>query len=650
MSEIRPNKKSFFSSKCLAILAVCTFALLILSPSSRADFSNNGSLSGWSVAEGVNETFDGSNRALELSNGSFLAKNASVEQPFVALKFRFPQGDASPSFSASVGTSIGLEIIIDLRIFEGMLDVHVVSSSSDGALSHERLFSLEGINIESQYFRMAIKFSNAFVEISIRTSVKSLGTIVAGVDEGPCKLARISISSSATNTSRADGHVLLDDVTVSKNVEENENITELVTRIAFLLAIVLLAAKLTGEVFEKYLKVPSVLGELVAGMIIGPYALGGLAIPIGGFSLGPIFDGPIFNPVGDTPQTSIILYAFAQIGAVVLLFVAGLETNPDKFLSAGKPGAAIAMGGVLVPFALGYVATVLYNGDPIAGLFMGAILTATSVGITARVLSDIKKLNTPEGIMILCAAVIDDVIGIIVLVVVVGIVTTGTVSPVEIALVAIKAVVFWGAMLFVGLRYSHVLRKMLGKLTTAGGSFGLAFVLCLFAAFLAESVGLAMIIGAYALGLAFAKLDDVAEKLREQVYSLYHTMVPVFFVVMGMLVDLRSMLPVLGFGLVISLLAVVGKVIGTGGVSLLGNFNRTGAARIGIGMIPRGEVALIVASYALVLGAIGTDLYGVAIIMTAITTFVTPVLLVKVFTTGGEGTKPTKNDNNRVNE
>jgi len=427
--------------------------------------------------------------------------------------------------------------------------------------------------------------------------------------------------------------------TTDEKTEENENITHLVTRIVFILGVVILSAKIFGEFFEKRLKIPGVLGELIAGMLIGPYALGSLSFSIGGFTFGPIFDGPIFNPIGTTSETSIILYTFAQLGAVILLFVAGLETNPEKFFSAGKSGMFIALGGVLVPFALGYIATVIYIGNTISGLFMGAILTATSVGITARVLSDVKKLNTPEGIMILCAAVIDDVIGIIVLVIVVGIVTTGTVSAEQIALVSIKAIVFWGGMLLIGVKFSHILRKMLGKFTTAGASFAFAFVLCLFAAFLAETVGLAMIIGAYALGLAFAKLEDIAEKLREQIYSLYHTIVPIFFVVMGMLVDFRAMLPVIGFGLVISLLAIIGKLVGCGAVSLLGDFNKLGALRIGMGMVPRGEVALIVASYALVLGAIGSDLYGVAIIMTAITTFITPVFLVTLFSNNKDGTK-----------
>ncbi|MEM2899234.1 MAG: cation:proton antiporter [Thermoplasmata archaeon] len=633
-------KKRMMTIFILLLVFLFLFSVSNVSNKVSAEFSNEGIIAGWSGAINVTQAEDNGKNVLELTNGSVLYVNNTFENPSqteISVKLRFPDGKASCGLYLILKCKED-DFSIKISVNETMMNVTIMHNSPRNCEFKENKIVLNPLP-QSEYFHVKINFLDDKFQIKIYSTKEKLCSLSLNTDEHSSEITQVVLATFITNESRTDGRIWLDNFSITKRVEEKENITHLVTRIAFLLGVVILSAKIFGELFEKRLKIPGVLGELVAGMLIGPYALGGLAFTIGGITLGPIFDGPIFNPLGSTSETSIILYTFAQIGAVILLFVAGLETNPEKFFSAGKSGMFIALGGVLVPFALGYIATVIYNGDSIAGLFIGAILTATSVGITARVLSDVKKLNTPEGIMILCAAVIDDVIGIIVLVIVVGIVTTGTVSVEQIALVSIKAVVFWGGMLLIGVKFSHILRKMLGKFTTAGASFAFAFVLCLFAAFLAETVGLAMIIGAYALGLAFAKLEDIAEKLREQIYSLYHTLVPIFFVVMGMLVDFRAMLPVIGFGLVISLLAIIGKILGCGAVSMLGEFNKLGALRIGMGMVPRGEVALIVASYALVLGAIGSDLYGVAIIMTAITTFITPVILVTLFSSNKEGLK-----------
>src|ERR687895_2459998 len=209
---------------------------------------------------------------------------------------------------------------------------------------------------------------------------------------------------------------------------EAGDVTEIVVRLLIQLAVILFAAKLAGEIATRYLKLPPVLAELGAGVVIGPFALGGIAIP--GF--GPLFPIPEVDGASAVIPVSNELFALAQLGSIFLLFAIGLETNLRQFLRYAGPATAVALGGVVVPFALGVGATVLLGfaegfASPQA-LFMGAIMTATSVGITARVLSDLNQLNAPEGVTVLAAAVVDDVLGILVLTVVVGIGTAESFS------------------------------------------------------------------------------------------------------------------------------------------------------------------------------------------------------------------------------
>ncbi|MBI2847365.1 MAG: cation:proton antiporter [Chloroflexi bacterium] len=417
-----------------------------------------------------------------------------------------------------------------------------------------------------------------------------------------------------------------------------DEITELITRLVFQLAVILLAAKLAGEACERYLKVPSVLGELVVGIIIGPYALGGLSF--GG--IGPLFQIP--NPSGDrlVVPVSSELYALAQVASVVLLFVVGLETDARLFLRYGVPGLVVAAGGVALPFFLGAYATVSFGfADHFASpesLFMGAILTATSIGITARVLSSIGKLGTPEGVTVMAAAVIDDVLGILVLTIVAGVVATGTISTMDVAKVGAKTVVFWVALTGIGFLLSRFISRFLLSFRVAGAGIAISLAIALFASGLAEIFGLALIIGAYSAGLALSG-TRIARELEHPANILYNTLVPIFFVVMGMMVDLTAVRGVLFFGIVLSFLAIVGKVLGSGIPALGVGFKFWGGLRIGVGMVPRAEVALIMAGIGLTRGVVSHDLYGVAIMMTIITTLLAPVVLVWTFSRGGSGTR-----------
>lgn len=407
---------------------------------------------------------------------------------------------------------------------------------------------------------------------------------------------------------------------------------ELVVR----LAIILVAAKIGAEIAGRFLKVPPVLGELGAGIAIGPFALGGLHLG----SLGPIFE----IPHDSTIPVASELFFLAQVAAVVLLFQAGLETNRRQFFKYVGPATAVAVGGVVLPFLAGVGATLAFGFGGTESvramapaLFVGAAMTATSVGITARVLADMRRLDTPEGVTILGAAVVDDVLGILVLAVVIGIEETGAISAASIGVIALKAIGFWLGLTAIGILASKMISTGIGQFKSAGAALALGLGLAFAAAGLAESYGLAMIIGAYSIGLALSE-TDLKHRIEEPMLMVSQFLVPVFFVVVGMQVDVPAILRgALLFGLVLSLLAIATKVIGAGGPALLVGFNFKGSLRISFGMIPRGEVALIIAGIGLAAGIINSEIFGVVILMTIASTVIAPLLLVPSFKGGESG-------------
>ena len=416
-------------------------------------------------------------------------------------------------------------------------------------------------------------------------------------------------------------------------------IVETLMRLAFQLAAILLAAKVFGEICDRYLKIPSVIGELLAGVAIGPFALGQFALPA---DFGALFPLPLGYGMEGGPAlpVSIELWALGQIAAIVLLFLAGLETNSKLFFRYAGPSIPVAAGGIILPFVFGAGAIAFFEdhisfGDTEA-LFMGAIMVATSVGITARVLEEQRKLDSPEGVTVLAAAVLDDVLGILLLTVVIGIHASGTVSVGEIVWIGAKALIFLGALLAVGFLGQRFISRAILSFRTNGAAIGLAFFLALLASGLAETFGLAMIIGAYAMGLALSG-SRLRHAVEDKMGVLANAIVPIFFCTMGMLVDVGSLVGAIGVGAVVTALAIVGKVFGSGVPALAVGFNLRGASRIGFGMLPRGEVALIVAGIGLSEGVIQQDLFDIAIFMTIVTTIVAPIALKPLFTGGGSG-------------
>ncbi|MBT4126549.1 MAG: cation:proton antiporter [Chloroflexi bacterium] len=418
-----------------------------------------------------------------------------------------------------------------------------------------------------------------------------------------------------------------------------------VAELILLLSVILVAAKIGGEVSERYLKIPPVLGELGAGILISPFLLGGIHWFGGGALFEVAHDG---SGLPVEPQ----LFFVAQLAAIVLLFEAGLETDRDQFMKYVKPATAVAAGGVLLPFAMGFAATVMLgfaDMDSIEGMipamFVGAIMTATSVGITARVLADIRKLDSPEGVTVLAGAVVDDVLGIIILAIVVGIAEEGTVTAGSIGIIFAKAVGFWLGLMIIGSIVSKYISSAVLWFKSAGGALVLALALAFIASAVAEIYfGLAMIIGAYTMGLALSS-TELKHQVEDSMRSVNNFLVPIFFVVIGMQVDFTafgagdtSLSSAVIFAAVLTVFAVISKIVGSGLPALFVGFNRIGATRVALGMLPRGEVALIVAGIGLTSGVIGQDIFGVAIVMTVVTTVLAPVFLIPAFK-GGSGLK-----------
>lgn len=429
------------------------------------------------------------------------------------------------------------------------------------------------------------------------------------------------------------------------------DITEIITNLVFQLAVIIFAARIFGKLAAR-VGIPSVLGELVSGIIIGPFALGGISLP--GFPNG-LFGVTESLAGAISPE----LYAFSQIASIILLFSSGLETDLSLFIKYSVSGGIIGLGGVVVSFFFGagcamFILPVL--GIECSGLFdvkclfLGIMSTATSVGITARILSDKKKMDSPEGVTILAAAVFDDVLGIVLLAVVMGIVSAlgsgASLSGGKIGLIAIKAFGIWliATLVFILLskKIARFVRLFGGATDFSIAALGVAFLLAGFF----EKENIAMIIGAYTTGLALSG-TDIAPVIQEKIHSLYKFFVPIFFAVTGMSVDITKLFSqkVLICGGIYTLIAVLSKLLGCGLPALGLGFNVKGGFRIGSGMIPRGEVALIIAGIGLTakdaagLPIVNQDLFGVVILMTLVTTLLAPPILNVSLSIKGRGTK-----------
>jgi Kef-type K+ transport system membrane component KefB len=373
----------------------------------------------------------------------------------------------------------------------------------------------------------------------------------------------------------------------------------------FVLVAIIIATKLLGEAAQRVGQ-PAVLGELLAGVILGVSALG------------------ILDP------SDPVISALSEIGVIVLLFEIGLHTDLDSLLEVGSSALVVGLVGVLIPFVLGYWVSTLLGLPAVSAVVCGAALTATSIGISARVLSDLGQLETPEGRVVLGAAVLDDVVGLIILAVVSGVAAGASVSLVGIGVNVAIAVGFIVAALVLGGLLAPPLFRMISRLESSGAlgllALGFAFLL----AWLAAEARSAPIIGAFAAGLVLHRTPQ-RHDIEKKVATLGHFFVPIFFAAVGAAVDLRT--------LVDGQVALVGGALIV--VALLGKFVagyapwwfKGNKAMVGVSMIPRGEVGLIFAQMGLATGALDVGLFSAIALMVMVSTFLPPPILARMSST-----------------
>jgi Kef-type K+ transport system membrane component KefB len=372
------------------------------------------------------------------------------------------------------------------------------------------------------------------------------------------------------------------------------------------LTVIYVGAKALGEIAER-LHQPPVLGELLAGVLLGGSVLA------------------LINP------GAIVLQMMAELGVLILLFEIGLESKLGDLLRVGPQSLAVALGGMLFPFVLGWGACAALGLQSITAIYIGAALTATSIGITARVLADMGKIDSTEAKIIIGAAVVDDILGLVVLGLVKGLADRGEIGALAALRQTLLAVGFFAVALLVGTLAAPWLVRLVSAMRVRGvllvGCLSFAFVLAL----AAHAVGSATIVGAFAAGLVLAQTDR-KERIEERVRPLSDFFVPIFFATVGAAVDVRFFNPfdparrrTLAIALLLLVAALAGKWLA--GFLAFKKGVPLRRAAIGAGMIPRGEVGLVFAGIGLASGVVTSDLYAALVAVVILTTFLAPPLL-----------------------
>ena len=371
----------------------------------------------------------------------------------------------------------------------------------------------------------------------------------------------------------------------------------------FQLFFIFVWAKLFGEVFER-LHLPAVLGEILAGVVVGPYGAR-LVVP------------------------TDAIYAIGNIGAIFLLFTVGLETQPKNLISVGRTSLWVALAGIAAPFLFGFSYMSLRHHPPHEAIFVAAAMVATSVGITARVLGDMQLLQTVPARIILGAAVFDDVLGMIVLGVVVGLVSSTGLEWAQLLITAIEAVGFVLFMIFYAPRVVKRMEPGMERMSTRDAPLIIALAICLGLSYAAVKIGMVAIIGAFFAGLAFAEYSP-RWNLRSRAFSINEFLAPFFFFSMGARMNMAVFdRKLVVSAIVVSLLAIVSKLVGCG-LPVLRSGWKT-ALKVGVGMVPRGEVGLVVALVGLQMKIVSESAYAIVIFMTGVTTLVAPPIMKMVF-------------------
>ncbi len=388
-----------------------------------------------------------------------------------------------------------------------------------------------------------------------------------------------------------------------------------ISSVLLYMAIFLIAAKLGGVLAAK-LRQPGVFGELLAGILIGPSVAGFLSRRLFGVSL-------FINPDAPAGQFMGVL---AEIGIIILLFIAGLSIDVEEFRKSEKPAALVAASGAVVAFLLGFGAASIFGWTPLEAAFAGGILVATSVGITVRTLMEIRQLHTRVGMTILGAAVIDDVIGIIILSVLSG-VALGGISALGLAETLALMGIFFVVLLFIGFRVIPKILTYVGRVRVEEILLSSSFAIVFLVSALAERVDIAAITGAFLVGLIISK-SPVAESLRGKASTVgYGLLIPIFFVEIGVRTEVQALGAVSLLALAFLGIAMFDKIVGCGLGALMSRFGPKDALKVGVGMMPRAEVALVMAAIGVRANVVSPSLLSMTVMVVLLTSLITPPLV-----------------------
>ncbi len=376
------------------------------------------------------------------------------------------------------------------------------------------------------------------------------------------------------------------------------------------LCLLIFAAKGGGELAQR-VGVAAVVGEILAGVLLSAALLGG-------------FEVSGYRVVNINESVKV----FAEIGAILLLFMIGLETKFAQFRKTGGVAVAVALGGIFLPFVMGYYFVMLAGGTQAEALLIGAALTATSIAITVKTLYDMGRGNALESRIIVSAAVFDDVLGLVVLAGVLAVIQSGVFSVTDTLLVAGKVIGVWVLLTFAGITvFSKVVTWMAGMIRTRGGLEALAVASCFGFAYIAGIAGLAPILGAFAAGMAIAE-TRIIKSVQSFVEKVNFMMAPLFFTVIGTQVDLAALdVSSLGFAAALFVIAVISKAAGCALPMFLLTKDAKSSATVGVGMVSRGEVGLIITGIGATSGILSPEMFSAAVLVMLGTTLLTPVVL-----------------------
>ncbi|KAB2443586.1 cation:proton antiporter [Bacillus luti] len=381
----------------------------------------------------------------------------------------------------------------------------------------------------------------------------------------------------------------------------------------FQIALILLSTKLAGDLSVR-LGQPSVLGKLIVGIVIGPAILGWI-------------------------ENSELLTQLSNVGVILLMFMAGLETDLEELNANRNSSLAVALGGIILPFAGGYISGLVIGMEQGNAVFLGLLLCATSVSISVQTLRDLGKMKTRESTTMLGAAVFDDILVVILLAFAMSFLGT---DDVNLTMIILKKVVFFASIILIGWKGVPAIMRWLSPLRVSESIVSAALIICFSFAYFGELLGIAGIIGAFAAGIAISQTNykhEVEKKVEPIAYAMF---VPVFFVSIGMNITFDGIGNQIWFILALTVIAVLTKLIGCGFGARMTGFDAKSSAIIGAGMVSRGEVALIIAGTGLSSGLLAQDYFTAIVIVVILTTMITPPMLKYTFGAKDKAMKASK--------